>query len=282
MAIKLIADSCLDTTPELRAQLDIDLIPLTITTAPGVEFVDDLSIDTTELIRQMAASKDPVRTACPSVEAYQKAMEAADESIVITLSSKLSGSFNAARLAGEMVMEDHPEKKVCVIDSESAAAGELRIALFIDALRKAKEPFDRIVERAKAFAASMHTLFVLEDLSNLVKNGRMSKVKGLVASVMSLRPVLADDGHGEIKQLHVVRGLRSALNKLVDVVAEYTVGEPNASRIVTLSYCNCPQRAEDVKYDILTRCKAVRDVVLVPTSGLSTAYANNGGIIIAF
>lgn len=281
MAIKLLADSCLDTTPQLREQLDIELVPLYIYPREGVEFVDDLNLDVQELLRQMSSSKEATRTACPSVEEYARRMAQYDECIVITLSGKLSGSYNAARLARDMVVAEHPDKKVHVIDSESAASGELRIALFIDELRKAGHDFDTIVTKAESLKCSMRTLFVLEDLSNLVKNGRMSKVKGLAASVLSLHPLLSDDGAGEIKQLSVMRGIKNALSRLVDTIAELTVGEPDGSRLVTLSYCNCPQRAEDLKYDIFTRCHAVRDVILAPTAGISTVYANNGGVVLA-
>ena len=180
-----------------------------------------------------------------------------------------------------MVVAEHPEKKVYVVDSESAASGELRIALFIDELRGVGADFDTVVTKVSGFVRSMRTLFVLEDLSNLVKNGRMSKVKGLAASVLSLHPVLSDDGAGEIKQLSVVRGIKNALSRLVDIIAELTVGESNKSRLVTVSYCNCPQRAEDLKYDILTRCHAIREVILAPTAGISTVYANNGGVVVA-
>ncbi len=282
MSIKILADSCLDTTPQLREQLDVELVPLTIYLREDVEFIDDLSLDTGKLLKEMAASKNSPKTACPSVEEYAKRMKAYDECIVITLSSKLSGSYNAARLACEMVCEEYPNKKIHVVDSESAAAGQLRIALLIDELRAAGADFDTIVEKAEALKRAMHTLFVLEDLSNLVKNGRMSKVKGLAASVLSLHPVLSDDGAGEIKQLSVVRGMKNALSRLVDTVAEITVGEPDRSRLVTLTQCNCPKRAEDIKYDILVRCHAIRDVIIAPAAGISTVYANNGGVVLAF
>ena len=281
MAIKLLADSCLDTTPQLREQLDIDLVPLFIYPREGVEFIDDLNLDVKALLSEMSASREATRTACPSVEEYARRMAQYDECIVITLSSKLSGSYNAARLARDMVVAEHPEKKVYVVDSESAASGELRIALFIDELRGVGADFDTVVTKVSGFVRSMRTLFVLEDLSNLVKNGRMSKVKGLAASVLSLHPVLSDDGAGEIKQLSVVRGIKNALSRLVDIIAELTVGESNKSRLVTVSYCNCPQRAEDLKYDILTRCHAIREVILAPTAGISTVYANNGGVVVA-
>ena len=87
MAIKLLADSCLDTTPQLREQLDIDLVPLFIYPREGVEFIDDLNLDVKALLSEMSASREATRTACPSVEEYARRMAQYDECIVITLSS---------------------------------------------------------------------------------------------------------------------------------------------------------------------------------------------------
>lgn len=282
MAIKIIADSCCDTTPELKASLGITHVPLTIIPATNIGFVDDEKINLQALMEEMKKSKEPTRTACPSVEAYAQAMRACDECIVITLSSKLSGSYNAARLARQAVLEEFPDKKIFVADSQSASAGELLIALHAHELIENGASYMETVKGVTELVERMHTLFVLEDLSNLVKNGRMNKVEGLVASVISLHPVLSDDGNGEIKKLKIVRGLLNALNHMVSVIADYTKNAPEKSIVLTLAYCNCRGRAESLRLNILDQCPAIRDIILVPTAGISTVYANDGGIVIAF
>lgn len=282
MNLKIIADSCCDTTEDLRKELDIELVPLTILPPGGGEIIDDLALDTERLISIMAASAEPVRTACPSVGDYAKRMEKYEECVVITLSAKLSGSYNSARIARELVLEKHPHKKIAVFNSKTAAAGELSIALFVDTLKHCDASFEEIVEKTNNFISRMKTLFVLENVSNLVKNGRMSKVKGVIASVMSIHPVLSDDGNGDIKSLHIVRGLKNALNKMVDSIKELTENRAEKSAVLTLSYCNCHERALQLKEDILEKCKAIKTVVITPTAGISTVYANDGGIVVAF
>ncbi len=282
MAIKIIADSCCDTTPELKKALGITHVPLTIIPATNICFVDDEKIDLKSLMAEMKKAKDPVRTACPSVEAYADAMRACDECIVITLSAKLSGSYNAARLARQAVLEEFPDKKIFVADSKSASAGELLIALHAHDLIANGASYMETVKGVTELIGRMHTLFVLEDLSNLVKNGRMSKVEGVVASVMSLHPVLSDNGDGEIAKLKVVRGLQNALNHMVAVIAEMTKNEPAKSLTLTLAYCNCLGRAENLRLDLLEKCPAFKEIILVPTAGISTVYANEGGIVVAF
>ncbi len=282
MSIKLIADSCCDTTPELKEMLDITLVPLTIIPATNIGFVDDANIDLTALLGEMKKSKEPTRTACPSIETYAEAMRASDECIVITLSSKLSGSYNAARLARQTVLEEFPDKKIFVADSKSASAGELLIAMHAHEIITGGASYMETVKSVTSFIDEMTTLFVLEDLSNLVKNGRMSKVEGLVASVMSLHPVLSDDGEGEIKKVKVVRGLQNALAHMVSIIADATSDLPAKSRTLVFTYCNCRGRAEKLRLELLDKCPAFKDIFMVPTAGIATVYANDGGIVVAF
>ncbi len=168
----------------------------------------------------MKASKQAAGSACPSVEEYAEQMRRCDACIVVTLSGKLSGSYNSARVARDMVLEESPGKQIHILDSESASAGELRLALYLKELIDAGEDFDTVVEKSTRFMESMRTLFVLEDLGNLVKNGRLNKVSGIVASVLSLCPIMSDDGHGEIRMAAKARGMKQALMKLTSLIAQ--------------------------------------------------------------
>lgn len=282
MSIQLIADSCCDTTPELQQRLNLVKAPLKINIAGGKTYTDDGSVDVPTLIADMKASKAATSSACPSPEEFAERMRPYDECFVITLSSKLSGSYNAARVAADMVRESHPEKKIHVFDSKSAASGELQIALFLKERIDAGESFEAIIPQAEAFISGIHTLFVLEDLGNFVKNGRLNKVSGIVASILSLCPIMSDDGQGEIKMAAKVRGLQNALSRLVDLVAEMTAGRAKKSLTLVMAHCNCPERAAALKEAFLSKCEALREVLTVPTGGLSTVYANNGGIVVAF
>ena len=185
MAIQLIADSCCDTTPELKKRLGIRKAPLKVKVGERL-FVDDDAIRVPELLAAMKAEKAGASSACPSPEEFAAFMREAEECVVITLSAKRSGSYNAARVARDMVMEDFPEKKIHIFDSKSAAAGELLLALYLKACIDAGDDFETLVQKGEAHIRRTHTLFVLEDLSNFVKSGRLNKVSGVVASILSL------------------------------------------------------------------------------------------------
>ena len=279
MNIQIIVDSCCDVTDALRNVLSLSLASLKITVGEHF-YEDDGTIDTGVLVADMKACRTAPTTACPSPEEYAALMSQA--SLVVTLSSKLSGSYNAACVGRDLALEKAPEKKIHVFDSESASAGETRIALLLRDMIDGAMGFEEIVEKTTAFIANMKTHFVLEDLGNLVKNGRISRTAGFVGTMLNLRPIMGENGHGEIIPLEKVRGTANAMRRLVELVAEETDHLPAASKLLVLSHCNCQERAMQLKKAFLERCAVFKDVIVVPTGGLSTVYANDGGIVIAF
>ena len=279
MPIQLIADSCCDVTPAMKRLLGLSIASLNITVGEE-HYRDDESLNTLALIAKMKACKTPPTTACPTPEEYAALMRQERESFVITLSSKLSGSYNAACVGRQLALEENPDLRIHVFDSESAAAGETRIALFLRDLIDAGMDFDSIVEKTTAFIATMKTHLVLEDLSHLVKNGRISKAAGLLGTMLNIRPIMGENGHGEIIPLEKVRGTANAMRRLVEIVASETAQA--AGLTLVLSYCNCLERAQELKKMFLSQCSAIKEVIMVPTNGISTVYADDGGIVVAF
>lgn len=280
--IHLIIDSCCDINQELKQKLKPSIAPLKVRLANGIEYTDDGTTDVAAMLREMALSKQGATSACPSSEDYAEDMRQHDKCLVVALSSKLSGSYNSARIAAEMVMEENPDKKIYVFDSKTASAGELQLALFLHEKIEQGLSFDEIVVQGEQFISKLSTMFVLEDLGNLIRNGRLSKVSGLIASFLSLCPIMGDNGHGEIKLVAKVRGMQNSLKKLAELVAEQTNYAVDRSLRLVLAYCNCPERAANLKTDLMQKCKALREIILVPTGALSSIYANSGGIVISF
>lgn len=278
----ILADSCCDLSPELLKKTQAKIAPLTIT-IDDTHYVDDGTVDIPPYLAAMKASKNPVRSACPSPDLYAEDIRATEgDCFIVTLSAKLSGSHNAASLGMQLAQEDLPEKKVHVFDSESASAGETYIALMIHDLIAAGKSFEQIVELVEEKIRSMHTLFVLDSLDNLVKNGRISRTVALLANVLSIRLLMSDDGHGAIKNISKARGIKGALGQMVETCRKHTEGLAAASQRLVISYCNCPERARQVRDMIREKCPAIGEIILTPTSALSSMYANDGGIVIAY
>ena len=278
----ILADSCCDLSPELLKKTQAKIAPLTIT-IDDTHYVDDGTVDIPPYLAAMKASKNPVRSACPSPDLYAEDIRATEgDCFIVTLSAKLSGSHNAASLGVQLAQEDLPEKKVHVFDSESASAGETYIALMIHDLIAAGKSFEQIVELVEEKIRSMHTLFVLDSLDNLVINGRISRTVALLATVLSIRLLMSDDGHGAIKNISKARGIKGALGQMVETCRKHTEGLAAASQRLVISYCNCPERARQVRDMIREKCPAIGEIIMTPTSALSSMYANDGGIVIAY
>ena len=276
----ILADSCCDLSPELLKKTQAKIAPLTIT-IDDTHYVDDGTVDIPPYLAAMKASKNPVRSACPSPDLYAEDIRATEgDCFIVTLSAKLSGSHNAASLGVQLVQEDMPEKKVHVFDSESASAGETYIALMIHDLIAAGKSFEQIVELVEEKIRSMHTLFVLDSLDNLVKNGRISRTVALLANVLSIRLLMSDDGHGAIKNISKARGIKGALTQMVETCRKHTEGLAAASQRLVISYCNCPERAAAVKARI-EKLANFKKIIIINTAGVSSMYANDGGVIMA-
>ena len=195
----------------------------------------------------------------------------------VTLSSKLSGSYNSAVLGMNLLKEEKPDAKVYIFDSRSASIGETLIGLKIQECEEQGLPFEEIIDKVEAYIDSQMTWFVLENLETLRKNGRLSKVKAFVATALRIKPVMVSTPEGEIAQLDQARGMNKALVRMVDSIVEKVVNPDET--VIAISHCNCPERAQMVKETLINRIHP-KGIFVVDTAGISSMYANDGGIIV--
>lgn len=202
----------------------------------------------------------------------------AENVYVITLSANLSGSYNSAMLGKTLYEETHGEKNIYVLDSCSASCGETQLALKAMELEEQGLAFEAVVVLLEEFRRGMGTYFVLDNLETLRKNGRLTGVKALVASTLSIKPVMAGTREGTIEQIGQGIGIKKALQKLAETVVKNTA-EPE-KKVLMISHCNNSDRAESICRMITDRIR-VKDVLIMDTAGVSTMYANDGGVIVA-
>lgn len=277
MSYRIVIDSCGEMTKEMKQDSHFVSAPLTIYLGEE-EIVDDETFDQTSFLEKVAAYPDSPKTACPSPDYYKNAYDCGAEHVyAVTLSGNLSGSYNSAVLGLNMFLEDHPKKQGYVFDSCSASIGETLIALKIQELEEAGVPFDELVEQVNKYIKEQDTYFVLDNLETLRKNGRLSKMKAVVASALKIKPILGATPEGEICQRSQARGSNKALVKMVEFIAAEKAN--CADRLLAISHCNCIERALMVRDAILSKIK-VKDVILLDTAGISSTYANDGGVIV--
>ncbi len=277
MNYKIVADSSCDLNEELQENLQVSLVPFKID-IDNFSFIDDADIDMQRLVSVMNASPNPIKSSCPSPGDFRETFLEADSIFVVTISKELSGTYNSAVLAKEMVQEETEGKFIHVFNSRSASVGETLVAMKIKECIHEKLSNEALVEKVEDFIDNMKTFFISEDLSNLIKNGRISKTQGLIANVLNIKPIMRATSDGNIEALEKVRGSRKAFKRLAEVIEES--GVKFEERILAISHANALQKALDLKNDLAKL--NFKDIVIVETKALSTAYVNDGGVIIAF
>lgn len=278
MAIKIVADSCCDLNEDLKEEMNIKIAPLTIELM-GKVYRDDEHFDAEQFVSEMRKSPEAPKTACPSPKEFMDAYAGEESVFVVTLSSALSGTYKSALLAKDLFLEEAPKKFIHVFDSLSASIGETLVSLKISELGKKGINDSQIVERVNEYIKGMKTFFMLETLENLVKAGRISPLIAKVTSILNVRPIMAGTPEGTIKVHEKVIGAKRALKRFIEVIGEEGVNIEN--RVLGIAHCNCLERAIEFKNEILKRYK-FKDIIIVKTAGVSSSYANEGGIIVAF
>lgn len=274
---RIIGDSCTDLTQEMMQCGCYVKVPLTIDVGKDT-ISDDETFDQKGLLEKMCAWHDAPKTACPSPQQYLEQIEDGADNYIITLSARLSGSYNAAMQAVSIYKEDVGTGNVYVFNSRSASCGQVQIALLVRELCEKGLSFDEVVEQTEAYISRMQTLFVLENLDNLRKNGRLTKMQSLVTGALRVKLFMGATREGEIEKLGQGLSIRQTLVKLISAVAD---DPDHAGRRLVIAYCNCRERAEFLREQFLERCK-FKEIILVPTGGISTVYAYDGGTIVAY
>ncbi|MCD8249872.1 MAG: DegV family protein [Lachnospiraceae bacterium] len=278
MSYRIIVDSCGEFTEEMKRDMHFVHTALHLE-IEGEQFTDDETFDRQVFLRKMKESPNCPKSGCPSPEDYRKAFETGEPGnrYAVTLSAELSGSYNSAVLGQNLYLEEHPDAHVHVFNSCSASVGETLIALKLQECEEAGMEFPETVRWVDQFIQEQNTYFVLETLENLRKSGRLSSVKAVVASALNIKPVMGATPQGTIIQLGQARGMQKAQRAMVErMVAEL---ENPAEKVLGLVHCNNRERAEFVKNEIEKLVK-VKDIIVLESSGVSTLYAAQGGIIL--
>lgn len=275
MSYKIVVDSCCELPEDLRDDKRLQTVPLELEVG-DYRILDDENFNQKDFLQRVAEYSGCPKSACPSPDRFLTAYEGDEKRVyAITLSSQLSGSYNSAMLAKKLYKEDG-EKKIHVFDSESASGGETQIVLKIMELEEKGLLFEDIVERVERFRSSVRTYFVLDNLETLRKNGRLSGVKALVASTLNIKPIMAGC-KGKILRKAQCIGMKKALARLGEMLAAEL--QDAKERCLIISHCNAPERAEFIKKLMLARAQFKR-VIILNTKGISSMYANDGGIIV--
>ncbi len=278
MKWNIVLDSSCDLTKkDAEGDIGISIVPLSILVGDK-EFVDDESLNVDDLLKAMTIEKKASSSACPSPESFFSEFEKAENTFCFTMTSALSGTYNSARLAKEMIEEKYPQKNVHVIDSKSTAGAMVLLKMkACEMIREGKE-FSEMAKILDEYQANLDLTFALGGYDNLIKTGRMSKISGILATSLGIRAVAIATKAGEIEVVKKPRGEANAIMAMAQVMKETKNME---NKPVVISHCKNPEGAQMAKEVFLKELK-VSEVYINDCKGLTTFYTMEKGLIIGY
>lgn len=242
------------------------------------EFLDDDHLETPELLAAMSEEKAASSTACPSPAAFVRAFEKGEKTVCFTISANLSGTYNAAVMARDMVLEEHPEKQVCVIDSKATAGAMVLLIRRAKELMEAGGDFEEICAQLRLYQAALRTCFTLENFDNLIKNGRMRPLVGTLLHSLGIHVVADATPQGTI---HVAGKARGETRTYQVITALMKDSKDCAGAEVVISHCENLPGALKLKEQIM-KDLPVKSVEILSCRGLTSFYAMEKGLIIGY
>ena len=278
MTWNIVLDSSCDLLPQHAFKnANLKIAPLTIRVGDK-EFVDDETIDVPQLLDAMDKEKSASSTACPPPNAFYEHFITADNIICICITSNLSGTYNAAVQAAEMVKEEYPEKNIHVINSYNTAGGMVLLARMADQLIGEGVPFDEMCRKLDKYVNEVRLVFTLEKFDNLIKAGRMKPLVGKVVAALGIHLIAQASDIGTVELMFKVRGDEKTLEKMVEYMNEQ---KDMTDKPVVISHCNNHKMVERLKELIKEKCKT-DDITVLGCKGLTSFYAMEKGILIGY
>jgi DegV family protein with EDD domain len=274
MKYKIVVDSSSDLKNDYicDSEVGFEVVPLTINVDEQC-FVDNKELNVDEMLSAMHACKTKSTSACPSCGYFSNSYNEAEYVICITMTSKLSGTYNAAYLGSQDC-----KGKVHVVDSK--ATGGVMQLLVDKAYELIKEnlEFDEVCNKLEEYKEELNLLFVLDTFENLVKAGRMSKIAAFIANALYIKPLCVAQ-EGVIEVYEKPRTRKGALSRLVESIGKKCSNTEKKKCVI--GHCKNLQEAEWLKKEIETHYQ-FKEVVINDMKGLCSYYALEKGIIVSF
>ena len=273
MGFRIVSDS----SSNVLAMGDSNYTTVPLKIIAKKEYVDNAALDLPGMMEDLRNHKGKSGSSCPNVGEWLEAFGGAEEIFCVTISRNLSGSYNAAMQAADAYMEEHPGRKVFTFDS--LAVGP-EMMMIVDKIRQCEaEGLDYEATKAKVleYHNRTHTVFCLESMLNLARNGRVSMAVAKIAGMLGIRVVgIAADG--QVTPVHKPRGAKKATQTIVEMLKERGFEDGNILRV---AHCYAPEAAQALREAILAEFPNTR-FMLEHTTALCSFYAEAGGLIIGF
>lgn len=272
--MKIVADSSANLLS--LAKIPFANAPLKITTSEQ-EFTDDSNLDVDNMVSFFDTYKGKSKTSCPNSGDFLTAFGDADDIICITITSGLSGCYNAACVAKQMYETANPGKRVCVIDTLSTGP---EMQLLIEKLEEWVSDglsYEEILPRIEPYLKQTGLAFVLASLKNFAANGRVSPAIAKITGLLGIRIVGKASDKGTLEPLYKCRGEQKSLETLFSYLKENGLVRGK----LRIAHCQNEPLAQALKQHVNEQLPQV-DVKILKCRGLCSYYAEKGGLLVGF
>lgn len=282
MTIQVIIDGGADVPSSFIEKHNIKVVPLNLHFGEE-QYKTGVDLDLPNFYRKLKAADELPRSSSPSPNDFYEMYKSVDPDTPIlnlALTQGLSSTYEHAELGKKMLLEEEPDRSIAVINTKTASCGVALLA--DDAVKRIEEgmPFSDLVAHMEERLEKATTLFVLKTLENVIKGGRLDRVKGAIAKTLNIKLLMkATEEKGDIDVTEKVRGNKKAIRRFVEQIGEYTSNFED--KVVAISHCNDEENAKA----LLEKIQATypfKESIVTEMGPLISTYSGEGGLVVAF
>lgn len=280
MTYKIITDSTTDLSDAYMAAHNVVMLGLTVTldeTTYQTVGLDRLTSDV--LLEKMAAGAKPVTSQInvgQFSETFKSVIHSGNDVLYLGFSSGLSGTYQSAEMAKQLVLDEIPSARITTVDTLAAASGEGYLVKEAVKLRDNGASLDEVVVAMQDLIPRLRSWVMADDLYHLARGGRISKTAATVGTLVNIKPIIDVDPEGQLRQVGKIRGKKKALKTLVtNTLTDFDPAYPH----VMVGYSGEPDVAEEVKAELL-QSNLITEVTLTPLGPTIATHTGTGTIAI--
>ena len=273
--IKIISDSSCDLSNDILEKYNIKVVPLNVSF--GEDVYIDGELDKSEFYDRMRNSKELPKTSCPSPDSFLQSYEGDEDVIVFTIALRLSGTYTSAVLAKDMMLEENPNKKIAVIDTETGSIAHGQLMIKAAKMIEEGKSFEEIVEEMERLKKDRFFYGALETIENAVKGGRVNPLAGKIINALNMK-VIVKIGNGVVKPIDSARGSNNSIKKVISKIDE--ILENEKCTCLAVAHANCLEKAEKIKETILKKHN-FEEVIITEIGSIMGTYASEGAILVS-
>ena len=273
--IKIITDSSCDLNKDIIEKYNINIVPLNVSF--GEDTYIDGELDKSEFYERMRNSKELPKTSCPSPDKFMQSYEGDEDVIIFTIASALSGTYSAALLAKNMMLEENPNKKIAVIDTETGSIAQGQFIIKAAKLVEEGETFEEVIDEIEKLKKDKFFYGSLETLENAIKGGRVNPLAGKLINALNMK-VIIKVGDGEVKPIDSARGCNNSIKKVAGKISDM-ISNGNYTSLA-IAHANCLEKAEKAK-EIILKNHDFEEIIITEIGSVMGTYTSEGAILVS-